>query len=57
MPAQSAQGMTPAKVPIDSVSIVTHPARAAAKVSARTRLMREAYIIVTITVPRPGLRT
>jgi ABC-type phosphate transport system ATPase subunit len=47
--------MTPAKVPTESVVIVTHPASAAAKVSARTRLMREAYIIITITVP--GLRT
>lgn len=57
IPEQSAQGRTPAKVPIELDVIVTHPARATAKASARTGLMREAYINITITVPQSASRT
>src|SRR5437879_2660566 len=37
MPAQSAQGRTPAKVPICDEEIVTQPASAATRKSAKTR--------------------
>ena len=57
IPAQSAHGRMPAKVPIELEVIVTHPPRAAARASARTGLMREAYINITITVPQSASST
>lgn len=57
IPEQSAQGRMPAKVPIELEVIVTHPAWATAKASARTGLMRQAYINITITVPQSASST
>jgi hypothetical protein len=37
--------------------MVTHPARATAGASARTGLMRKAYINITITVPQSASST
>src|SRR5882724_544009 len=41
MPAQSAQGRTPAKVPICDEEIVTQPASAAARKNAKIRTCRD----------------